>query len=127
MRPAKRKPDAGGRRASDAVAGYQALYGRGNGTSARLPADWRHRLPEPAGYYAQHVVKLGRPNGTGWAQGVCPFHDDHNASLSVHVTGERGHFRCFACDEKGDMVTFHRKRSGLDFAQAVRDLLGARA
>lgn len=124
MRPGKWKPDAGGRRASDAVAGYRALYGKANST--RLPDNWRDRLPDPAGYYAQHVVKLGRPNGTGWAQGVCPFHDDHNASLSVHVAGERGHFRCFACDEKGDMVTFHRKRTGLDFVPAVRDLLGVR-
>ena len=106
------------------VAKLKALYGKADST--RLPDDWRNRLPEPASYYAQHVVKLSRPNGTGWAQGVCPFHDDHNASLSVHVAGERGHFRCFACDEKGDMVTFHRKRTGLDFVPAVRDLLGVR-
>ena len=129
MRPGKWTHDAGGRRASDAVAGLRALYGNGNstGSSARLPDNWRDRLPDPATYYAQHVVKLGRPNQGGYAQGVCPFHDDHNASLSVHVTGERAHFRCFACGEKGDMVTFHRKHTGLDFAAAVRDLIGMRA
>ena len=127
MRPGKWKTDAGGRRASDAISGLRALYGQGNSTSARVPANWRDRLPDPATYYAQHVVKLGRPNQGGYAQGVCPFHDDHNASLSVHVTGERAHFRCFACGEKGDMVTFHRKHTGLDFAAAVRDLIGMRA
>ena len=127
MMPGKWKPDAGGRRASDAISGLRALYGQGNSTSARVPANWRDRLPDPATYYAQHVVKLGRPNQGGYAQGVCPFHDDHNASLSVHVTGERAHFRCFACGEKGDMVTFHRKHTGLDFAAAVRDLIGMRA
>ena len=127
MRPGKWKPDAGGRRASDAISGLRARYGPGNSTSARVPANWRDRLPDPSAYYAQHVVKLGRPNQGGYAQGVCPFHDDHNASLSVHVTGERAHFRCFACGEKGDMVTFHRKRTGLDFAAAVRDLIGMRA
>ena len=127
MRPGKWKPDAGGRRASDAISGLRALYGQGNSTSARVPANWRDRLPDPSTYYAQHVVKLSRPNQGGYAQGVCPFHDDHNASLSVHVTGERAHFRCFACGEKGDMVTFHRKHTGLDFAAAVRDLIGMRA
>ena len=129
MRPGKWKPDAGGRRSSDAISGLRALYGKANstGSSARVPDNWRNRLPDPSTYYAQHVVKLGRPNQGGYAQGVCPFHDDHNASLSVHVTGERAHFRCFACGEKGDMVTFHRKRTGLDFAAAVRDLIGLRA
>ena len=127
MRPGKWKPDAGGRRATDAISGLRALYGQGNSTSARVPANWRDRLPDPSTYYAQHVVKLGRPNQGGYAQGVCPFHDDHNASLSVHVTGERAHFHCFACGEKGDMVTFHRKHTGLDFAAAVRDLIGMRA
>ena len=127
MRPGKWNPDTGGRRVSDAISGLRALYGQGNSTSARVPANWRDRLPDPSTYYAQHVVKLGRPNQGGYAQGVCPFHDDHNASLSVHVTGERAHFRCFACGEKGDMVTFHRKHTGLDFAAAVRDLIGMRA
>lgn len=120
-----KKPGAGGRRVSDAIAGFGALNGNANRT--RLPANWRERLPDAADYYGQRIAKLGRPNQGGWAQGVCPFHDDHNASLSVQVEGERGHFRCFACGEKGDMVTFHQKRTGLDFARAVRDLLGVRA
>ena len=119
-----KKPGAGGRRVSEHVAGLRALYGRDK--SSRLPDNWRDRLPDPAHYYAQHVAKLGKPNGTGYAQGLCPLHDDHDASLSVHVTGERGHFKCFACGERGDMVTFHRKRTGLDFVSAVRDLLGVR-
>lgn len=120
-----RKPHAGGRGVSG-VHRNRIEYGKPN-TAKRLPDYWRNRLPDPAHYYAQHVAKLGKPNGTGWAQGVCPFHDDHNASLSVHVEGERGHFKCFACGEHGDMVTFHRQRTGLDFVAAVRDLLGVRA
>lgn len=105
------------------VAALRGLYGRNK--SRRLPDDWRDRLPDPASYYGQHVAKLGRPNASGWAQGVCPFHDDHNASLSVNLDG--GHFRCFACGEHGDMVTFHRKRTGLQFREAVAELLGVRA
>lgn len=89
-----------------------------------MPANWRDRVPDPANYYAQHVQKLGRPNATGWAQGVCPFHEDRNASLSVHVTSERGHWRCFASCGGGDLVGFHMRLRGLDFKAAVRDLIG---
>lgn len=120
-----KKPHAGGRGVSR-VHCNRIEYGKPT-TSGRLPERWRDRLPDPAHYYAQHVAKLSRPNANGWAQGVCPFHDDHNASLSVQVAGERGHFKCFACGERGDMVTFHRNRTGLGFVPAVRDLLGLRA
>ena len=125
MTATMKTPGAGGCRGSG-VQRNRIEYGKPT-TAGRLPDNWRDRLPDPQHYYAQHVAKLTRPNGAGYAQGVCPFHDDHNASLSVHVVGERGHFKCFACGERGDMVTFHRKRTGLDFVAAVRDLLGVRA
>lgn len=100
-----------------------ALYG--SKSASRIPDNWRDRLPDPATYYRQHVQKLGRTNTTGWAQGVCPFHEDHNASLSVHVSGAtaRG-WRCFAGCGGGDLLGFHQRRTGLDFKAAVRDLIG---
>lgn len=119
----KWKP-AGQGRASEHVAALGKLYGRSE--SSRLPRNWRDRLPDPASYYGQHVAKLGRPNASGWAQGLCPFHDDHDPSLSVNLADARGHFRCFVCGERGDIVTFHRKRTGLDFREAVAELLGVR-
>lgn len=93
-------------------------------TTARLPDNWRDRLPDPATYYGECIAKLGKPNGIGWAQGVCPFHDDHNKSLSVCLTGERGGWRCFAGCGGGDLVGFHSRLRGLDFKAAVRDLIG---
>ena len=93
-------------------------------TTSRLPSNWRDRLPEPAIYYAAQVAKLSRPNATGWAQGMCPLHDDHNASLSVQVGSERGGWRCFAGCGGGDLVGFNMLLRGLDFAAAVRDLIG---
>ena len=98
----------------------------GKRTTARLPSNWRDRLPVPAIYYAAQVAKLSRPNATGWAQGTCPLHDDHNASLSVQVGRERGGWRCFAGCGGGDLVGFHMLLRGLDFAAAVRDLIGVR-
>lgn len=85
--------------------------------------DWRDRLPDPASYYSAHVVKLSRPNATGWAQGRCPFHDDGSASLSVQVTDSRGGWRCFAGCGGGDLVGFHMRRTGKPFKEAVADLL----
>lgn len=119
-----RKP-AGQGRVSEHVAALGKLYGRSKFT--RLPDNWRDHLPDPAAYYHKHVDKLGKPNSSGWAQGRCPFHDDHNASLSVSLSDPHGGFRCFACGEHGDIVTFHRKRTGLQFREAVAELLGVRA
>jgi hypothetical protein len=131
--PTNTKPQAGGLGASIErkgnrvyLATVSALYG--NAKPARIPDNWRDRLPDPATYYGQHVAKLGRVNATGWAQGVCPFHEDHNASLSVHVSGATaGGWRCFAGCGGGDCVGFHMRLRGLDFKAAVGDLIGGGA
>lgn len=117
----KRQRPGGNR--GDYVKHLQAIY-KPNSTASRLPADWRTRLErmDVGSYYARHVTKLGKPNATGWAQGVCPFHEDRNASLSAHVSGA-GAWRCFAGCGGGDLIGFHIKRTGLPFADAVRDLL----
>lgn len=120
------RPAGTGRRFDNAGFGEaaRALYGtRSRKSPGRLPANWRDRLPDPARYYAAHVEKLTGANSAGYAQGRCPFHDDHNASLSVHVAG-RGLWKCFASCGGGDLVGFHMKVTGLPFADAVRDLIG---
>ena len=119
-----KKPDSARNRASDAIASYRALYGKAKFT--RLPDQWRDHLPDPASYYAERLAKLGRRNQSGWAQALCPFHDDRDASLSVNLDNPRGGFRCFACGEHGDMVRFHEKTTGLRFPESARDLLGVR-
>ena len=96
-------------------------------SGAHLPANWRERLPAVASYYAQHVRDLGKPNADGLAQGTCPFHADESRSLSVHLTGGRGHWRCSGSCGGGDLVGFHMRLRGLDFKAAVRDLIGLRA
>lgn len=90
----------------------------------RLPRNWRTRLPDPETYYRARVAKLSARHGSGWAQGRCPFHDDHNASLSVRLDGERGHWRCFAGCGHGDLVSFHMRLIDRPFIEAVRDLAG---
>ncbi|AVP96709.1 hypothetical protein C7S18_05610 [Ahniella affigens] len=93
--------------------------------AVRLPSDWRQRMPAPETYYRTQLDKLSRPNSSGWMQGTCPFHDDHNASLSVHMVS--GRWRCFAGCGGGDLIGFHMSRHGLEFRAAVLDLIkGAR-
>lgn len=100
----------------------RTLYG--DKPSARIPDNWRDRLPDPATYYGQQIAKLSSANGHGYAVGLCPFHDDHSPSFGVKITDVRGHWCCFAGCGKGDMVSFHQRRIGLAFHDAVRDLIG---
>ena len=100
-----------------------SLYGTSH-AGAYLPRDWKRRLPDPAIYYSQHLDKLTAPNGSGWASALCPFHDDHHPSLSVHIV-EGGAYCCHTCGAKGrDVLAFHMARTGLPFKEAVRDLIG---
>jgi hypothetical protein len=92
---------------------------------SRLQDNWRDRLPDPSIYYSRHVEKLGKPNAESWAQGRCPLHEDRHESLSVRLCG-RGGWRCFAGCGKGDLLSFHMRRTGLQFVEAVRDLVGWR-
>ena len=115
------------RRGSHAYASCANNAQRPNGNRVgqlgTLPRDWRDRLPDRETYYRQHINGLSRPNGAGFARGLCPFHDDHNPSLCVSIAG-RGLWKCFACGEHGDLVGFHERITGLTFTAAVRDLLG---
>ena len=131
-RSANAKPHGGNRAASFDSKGHKnhrfaisALYG--SAKPACIPSNWRERMPDPATYYAQRVAKLGKPNGNGYAVGLCPFHDDHSPSFGVKLTSSRGHWCCYSGCGKGDMVEFHQRLTGLDFQAAVRDLLGAAA
>jgi hypothetical protein len=98
--------------------------GRADTRAPRLPANWRERLPDAATYYAASMENLARVDGKGWAACRCPFHDDAHASAAANLI--HGGFRCHACEEHGDLVAFHMRRTGLAFASAVRDLIGGR-
>eukprot|EP00977_Amphora_coffeiformis_P009328 scaffold2120_cov169-Amphora_coffeaeformis.AAC.10 len=51
-----------------------------------------------------HNLDRFERKGQNRATAVCPFHDDHNPSLSIDST--RGIFKCFACGEGGDVFRF---------------------
>lgn len=54
--------------------------------------------------------------------GLCPFHDDQHPSLLVNVEGQ--YYKCFACDEGGDLFRFVQQMERCDFCQALKILAG---
>ena len=54
---------------------------------------------------------------------LCPFHDDHHASLSFSV--RRNSFRCFVCGASGGTIDLVMKDLNLGFREACRWLAGA--
>jgi len=50
--------------------------------------------------------------------GVCPFHDDHNPSMSVST--EKQIYRCFVCGNTGNVFTFIQNIDNVDFVTAVK-------
>lgn len=49
---------------------------------------------------------------------LCPFHDDHHASLTFDQ--RRNAFRCFACEARGDVITLVMRLLGKTFTEACR-------
>jgi DNA primase len=68
-------------------------------------------------------VKLAKTSHNGSYTGLCPWHDDHNPSLSVDET--KGLFHCFGCDAKGDIIELVRKMEGVSFREALKKLEGS--
>ena len=54
---------------------------------------------------------------------LCPFHDDHHASLSFKVS--KNTFRCFVCGASGGTIDLVMRHLGMDFPDACRWLTGA--
>ncbi len=49
--------------------------------------------------------------------GVCPFHDDHNPSMSV--SSEKQIYKCFTCGASGNVFTFVENYENVSFGEAV--------
>ena len=50
--------------------------------------------------------------------GVCPFHDDHNPSLSV--SPDKQIYTCFVCGATGNVFTFVQNYENVEFPEAVK-------
>jgi len=54
---------------------------------------------------------------------ICPFHDDHNPSLSIDP--KTNLFKCFGCGASGDTIRFIELYEKKGFPEAVKSLTGA--
>ena len=50
-------------------------------------------------------------------KGICPFHDDHDPSMSV--SEEKKFFKCFVCEAKGNVISFVSKYEKISIDQAA--------
>ena len=55
----------------------------------------------------------------GHARGLCPFHAEKTPSFFVF---QDNRFKCFGCQESGDVIDFVQKLHGLSFPNALRHL-----
>lgn len=53
-------------------------------------------------------------------KGLCPFHDENTASF--YVNAEKGLYRCYGCNAKGDSITWLRERRDMSFKEALQHL-----
>ncbi len=53
-------------------------------------------------------------------KGLCPFHSERTPSF--YVFPETGTWRCFGCNEGGDLFTFVEKQQSLDFRDVLAQL-----
>lgn len=79
----------------------------------------RALLPDPKDYLTCQQIRF---TGNGlWLDAICPFHDDHNASLRMN--SQKGCFKCMACGTKGgDLIAFHQRLTGLGFIETCKAL-----
>ncbi len=64
------------------------------------------------------TVSLKR-TGADW-RGPCPFHGGTHRNFAV--IPRKGRYYCFVCKEAGDIFSWHMKRAGLSYPDAVREV-----
>jgi len=61
-------------------------------------------------------------NGNSSYQGLCPFHNDRNPSLSISKKNSVWLWHCFGCHAKGTVIDFVIKKENINFQQAYKKL-----
>jgi DNA primase len=74
----------------------------------------------PISTIISHYIPLNK-KGTALVA-LCPFHQDTKPSMNVN--DNKGMFKCFACGQGGDAITFVKEYKKLDFVEALRELAG---
>ena len=88
-----------------------------NGTVDLVALKARHALGDAVEAAGVRLRGRGRVR-----QGVCPFHEEGEASFTVYSDTEK--FYCFGCGEAGDVLDFIQRVEGLSLPEAIRRLDG---
>lgn len=69
-------------------------------------------------FYTNYIKNTKIENGN--INGLCPFHNDHNASFGADL--KTGKYNCFACGAKGNAVTFLAEMENISTKEAWKKL-----
>lgn len=108
------------------ISGEEAKGEAADGKSYRIPSEQLERIKESVDIVSvveSYGLQGFQRQGDHRAKAICPFHNDHNPSLSID--NQRGMYKCFSCGVGGDVFHFVREYSALKsepmtFYQAVR-------
>ena len=64
---------------------------------------------DPRSFYNHELNRLGEPNNKGWAQAVCPFHNDTNP-VAVSEPSRRDTFTVSAATQRVRVFDFLRAK-----------------
>ena len=73
----------------------------------------------------KHYGAYNVPQGNGWKNMRCPFHDDSHASAGVNH--EEDAFNCLACEISGDIYNIIQKIEKVGFREAksrAKEIIG---
>ncbi len=71
-------------------------------------------------FYSGEIPSL-KINGKAKVTCLCPFHDDHNPSLSINL--DTGRWKCFTGCGGGDVFNFYQEKHGVDFKTALNEIV----
>jgi len=85
-------------------------------------SDFKNRILDRLSFESFYTGELEnlKPTADDNYQTLCPFHEDHNPSLSVNF--KTGLFKCFGCKAEGDIFTYYMLKHGCDFKEALAAL-----
>jgi len=120
----KQKQTPGGRQPTG---GSKKDFPSGNQLNTRTSHDFGQgksdsvlELLDYTAFFRSHVKQF-KPGSNGEAMGLCPFHDDHNPSLSISLSSP-GKWYCHGCGAKGDIFKFYMLLNKVEFPQALEAL-----
>ncbi len=110
----------------ETLAWRRSAMSRGDPLATDLSNEFREQVraqTDIVGLIAEAMTLQPRNGGREYA-GLCPFHDDHDPSMRVYP--DRESYKCWVCNEGGDVFSWIMKREGVGFPEAI-EILARRA